>query len=200
MRTTLQRRVRQLHELLKPVSHSMKCTGEDATGIFMDRCSWRKKVRRRRSRRRFAEPLRDSRNQLHHTSSQPACIFVCFRVLTIGHKGGTLCSSGQGTTSGLPFYPKRLRRRSASLSFWVKFIYTAGVSLLCDMVGMCTGTSFAFCSPGSSSIIPPRTCSSPPLTPHLIQYPVYHVDLILRASIALGPSEGASLKHTHSSK
>ena len=34
----------------------------------------------------------------------------------------------------------------------------------------------------------------------LVQYPGYHGDLLARASIALGPSEGASLMHTHSSK
>ena len=60
----------------------------------------------RRSRRRFAEPLRNSRNQLHHTSSQPACTLVYFRVLTICHKGDTLCSFGQGTTPGLPYTRK----------------------------------------------------------------------------------------------
>ena len=46
------------------------------------------------------------------------------------------------------FYRKRLCRRSASMQFWVKFIYTAGISSLCDMVGMCTVMSFAFCSSG----------------------------------------------------
>ena len=97
-------------------------------------------------------------------------------------------------------HPKRQCRRSASLLFWVKFIYTPGVSSSCDMVGMCTGISFAFCSPGSPSLFPLRTCSSPPLMPHLIQYPGYHGDMIIRASIALGPSEGASLMHTHYSK
>ena len=32
------------------------------------------------------------------------------RTVTICHRGDTLCSSGQGTTSGLTLYPKRLRR------------------------------------------------------------------------------------------
>ena len=59
---------------------------------------------------------------------------------------GTLCSFGQDTTSSLLFYPKRLCRKSDSLLFRVKFIYTAGISPLCDMVGMWTGMSFAFCS------------------------------------------------------
>ena len=98
------------------------------------------------------------------------------------------------------FYPKRQCRRSASLLFWVKFISTSGVSSSFDMVGMRTVMSFALCSPGSPSLTPPRSCSPPPLTPHLIQYPGYHGDLIIRASIALGPSEGASLIHTLLSK
>ena len=98
------------------------------------------------------------------------------------------------------FYLKRRCRRGASLLFWVKFIYTAGVASLCDMVGMCTGMSSALCSPGLPPLFPSRTCSSPPLVSHLIQYPGYHGVLIIRASIALGPSEGASLMHTHSSK
>ena len=59
------------------------------------------------------------------------------------------------------------------------------------MVGMCTGISFALCSPGSPPLFPLRTCSSPPLMSHLIQSPKYHWDLFIRASIALGPSEGA---------
>ena len=100
-----------------------------ATAIFMDRCSCRQKMRRRQSRRRFAEPLRDSRNLLHHTSSQPACTLVYFRVLTICHKDDTLCSSGQGTTSGFPKTRKGSVGGSASMLFWVKFIYTGGVSL-----------------------------------------------------------------------
>ena len=35
---------------------------------------------------------------------------------------------------------------------------------------------------------------------HVIHYHGYHGDLIIRASISLGPSEGASLMHTHSSR
>ena len=59
---------------------------------------------------------------------------VSFGVLNICHKDGAICSFGQGTTSGLPYIRKRQRRRSASLMFWVKFFYTAGVSLSRDMV------------------------------------------------------------------
>ena len=50
------------------------------------------------------------------------------------------------------------------------------------------------------TLIPSRTCSSLPSMSHLIQYPGYHGDTIIRASIALGPSEGVSLMHTHSSR
>ena len=63
-------------------------------------------VRRRRLRRRFAVLLRDSRTQLHHASSELACNLVYFGVLPICHKDGTLCSFGQGTTSGLPYTRK----------------------------------------------------------------------------------------------
>ena len=119
-----------------------------ATSILMVICSCRQKARGRRSRRRFAEPLRDSRNQLHFTSYQLACIIMYFRFFTIGHNGGTLCSFGQGTTTGLPFLPQRQCRKSASLLFWVKFNFPAGDSSLCDKVSMCKGMSFAFCSSG----------------------------------------------------
>ena len=46
----------------------------------------------------------------------------------------------------LTFLHETLRRRSASLLFWVKFICPAEDSSSCAMVVMCTGTSFAFCS------------------------------------------------------
>ena len=72
-----------------------------ANAIFMDKCSWSKKVSRRRLRRRFAVHLRDSRTQLHPASSQPACNLVFFNVFPICHKDGTLCSFAQGMTSGL---------------------------------------------------------------------------------------------------
>ena len=45
-----------------------------------------------------------------------------------------------------------------------------------------------------------RACFSPPLMSHLIQSPGYHGDMIIRASIALDPSEGVSLMFTHSSR
>ena len=60
MRRTSQRRVHQLHEQLKPVSHSTKCSSGASrlvTAIFIDGCSCHQKVRRHRSRRRFAQPL-----------------------------------------------------------------------------------------------------------------------------------------------
>ena len=62
----------------------------------------------------------------------------------------TLCSSSQGTTSNPSFYLKLLRRRSASLLFWVMFIYHAGDSSSCAMVVMCTGMSIVFCSSDES--------------------------------------------------
>ena len=97
---------------------------------------------------------------------------VIFILCTV--QDDTPSSVGQGTTSSLPFYPKKQCRKSASLLSWVKFIFTPGVSSSCDMVGMCTRISFAVCSPSSPSLFPPRTCSSPPLMPHLIHCPGYH--------------------------
>ena len=41
---------------------------------------------------------------------------------------------------------------------------------------------------------------SPPLMSHLIQYPGYHGLMFIRASIAMGASEGVSLMNTHSSR
>ena len=78
-------------------------------------------------------------------------------------------------TTVLPLCPKRQCGRSASFLFCVKLIYIVGVASLCDMVGMCTGTSFAFCSPD----LPPRFFLlefffSFFLMSHLIQYPGYH--------------------------
>ena len=46
------------------------------------------------------------------------------------------------------FFWSRQCWRSASLLFWVKFIFIADIASLCDMVGMCTGLSSALCSPG----------------------------------------------------
>ena len=69
-----------------------------ANAIFMCRCSCCKKVRRRRLRRRFAVPLRNSRSQLN---------LVYVGVLPVCHKVDTLCSFGQGITAVLPFTRKR---------------------------------------------------------------------------------------------
>ena len=106
---------------------------------------------------------------------------VIFILYTI--QDDTLSSFGQGTTSGLPCDPKKQCRRSASLLFWVKFIHTLGVSSSCDMVGMCTGISVTFCSSGSPSLFP----ASP-------------TGFVHKGLDSAGPSEGASLMHTHSSK
>ena len=62
----------------------------------------------------------------------------------------TLCSSSQGTTSGLTFYPEKLRRLCASMLFWVMFICRVGVSSSCAMAVMCTGMSIVFCSSDES--------------------------------------------------
>ena len=78
-----------------------------ATSILMVICPCRQKPRGRRSRRRFAESLRDSRNEVHHTSSQLVCILLYFRVLTIGHNGGTQCSFDHCTPPCLPFLPEK---------------------------------------------------------------------------------------------
>ena len=57
-------------------------------------------------------------------------------------------------------YTEMLRRRSASLPSWVKFICLAGDSSLCDMDVMSTGASLAFCSFDLPLLILPRPCSS----------------------------------------
>ena len=80
------------------------------------------KVRRRRYRRRLADPL-----STIILKDAPYSLTSCLpeRTVSICHGGITLCSSGQGTTSGLTLYPKGLRRRSVSMLFWVKFICLA---------------------------------------------------------------------------
>ena len=150
MRTTSQRRVRHLHEFSK----------YDVVPICGYRLVFLSEF--------GVVPLRKSVPVLLFTAS-------C-RVISILYtvQDDTFSSFSQRTASVFPFYPKRQCRRSASLLLWVKFIYTPGVSSSCDMVGMCTGISFAFCSPGSPSFFPPRTCSSPPLVPPLIHCPGYH--------------------------
>ena len=65
--------------------------------------------------------------------------------VTIYQKNDTLCSSGPGTTSGRTSYPKKLRRWSASMLFWVKLICSAGVSSLCAMEFTGIGASIVFC-------------------------------------------------------
>ena len=77
------------------------------TAIFMDKGSCHQKVRKRRSWRRLADPLstiilKDAPYSL--MSWQPE------RTDSICHSDITLCSSGQGTTSGPTLYPKRVRR------------------------------------------------------------------------------------------
>ena len=78
-----------------------------ALSIFMDSSSCHKKVRTRWSWRRFAEPL-----STIILKDAPYSLMSCqpIRTVSICHSGITLCSSGQGTTSGLTLYPKRMRR------------------------------------------------------------------------------------------
>ena len=101
-------------------------------------------------------------------------------------------------SSFLPDEAVSEKRFIAFFFFFCKFVYTHGVSSSCDVVGgMCTGISFCFLFIRFAvSLCPPRTCSSPPLMPHLIHWSWVSRDLIIRASITLGPSEGASLMHT----
>ena len=80
-------------------------------------------------------------------------VFLLFLLRAGTVQDGTLCSFGQGTISGLPCYPQRQCRRSASSLFWAKFIYRADIASSCDMVGMCTGMSSALCSPGLPPLI-----------------------------------------------
>ena len=110
-----------------------------ANGIFMDRCSWCKKVRWRRLRRRFAVLLRDARTQLHHTSSQPACNLVYFGVLHTCHKDGTLCSFGHGMTSGLPYTRKGCVGEAPRCCF--------GSSLSSQLVSHCRATLWSSAPP-----------------------------------------------------
>ena len=135
---------------------------------------------------------RDFRNHCH------ACTVPCPVV--------TLCSSGQGTTSDLSFYLKMLRRRSASLLFWVKFICRAEDSSSCVMVGMCTGTSFAFCS---SAAYTHRSTNRFFFSNGVsfFQCPGSHGDvftvicvMVHKGLDSAGPSEEVSLMNTHSSK
>ena len=67
------------------------------------------------------------------------------------------------------FIPETLRRRTASLLFWVKFICPAGATSSRDMVVMCTGTSCALLFLRFAAATPLRTCSSPQLMCLLIQ-------------------------------
>ena len=69
----------------------------------------------------------------HHLSQERHPVFLC-----------------QGTTSGLTFYPEKLRRLCASMLFWVMFICRVGVSSSCAMAVMCTGMSIVFCSSDES--------------------------------------------------
>ena len=112
----------------------------------------------------------------------------------------TLSSFGQGTTSGLPLYPKRQCRRSASLPFWVKFIFSPWCIIIVRHGGHVRRDFFCFLFPrfavslsSSNLFFSSFDASFDPLSQ-------VSRDLFIRASIALGPSEGASLMHTHSSK
>ena len=73
------------------------------------------------------------------------CFFIsCFSVSKYGcSKNGHHPSQGHDLRSSLN--PKRQRRWSASMLFWIKLIYTAGVSLSCDMKVKRAGTFIVFC-------------------------------------------------------
>ena len=64
----------------------------------MDKDSRHQKVRRRRSRRRFADPLSTI---ILKDAQYSLLLYQPERIVSICHSGITLCSSGQGTTSGL---------------------------------------------------------------------------------------------------
>ena len=135
MRTTSQRRVRQLHELLKPASHSTKCTSDAPwtpspwTGARGARMCVRRRSRRRvcRAPARFTKPA----TPYKFSACMHSRVFPCPYHLSQGRPSMFL-RPGHDLRSS--FYPKRQRRGSPSMLFWVKFIYTAGVSLLCVMV------------------------------------------------------------------
>ena len=123
----------------------------------------------------------------------------CQKGLSSLQRAGDFHHVHGSTTSVLPFfYPVEQCRRGASLPFWVKFVCTAGVASSCDMVGHVHRDVFCSLLPWFCRLfLPSRTCSSPvSFDPN----PGYQGVLIIRASIALGPSEGASLMHTHSCK
>ena len=106
------------------------------------------------------------------------------------------------------FIPETLRRRSASLLFWVKFICPAGVSSSCYMVVIVHRDVLC------SSV--PQVCRRPFLFELVLllnwrvfwsnvlgvkgMWSLWSVFLSIGASITLGPSEGVSPINTHSSK
>ena len=98
-----------------------------------------------------------------------------------------------------------LRRRSASLLFWVKFICFAEDSLSCAMVVMCTGTSFSFCCSAadthrsSNRFFSNGVSFSPMFLGVTVLCSLFSVVWCIRASIVLCPSEGVSMMNTHSS-
>ena len=121
---TSQRRVRKFHELLKPVSHSAKCT---CSASCLSLCVTRKRCLH------LHAPLPPSRRCVLRVATTLCFTFlyllslvlsflVYFRVLTICHKGDTLCSFGQGTTSGLPCTRKGSVGEAPRCFFWVRFI------------------------------------------------------------------------------
>ena len=78
---------------------------------------------------------------------------VYFRVLTICHKGDTLCSFDQGTTSGLLCTRKRSVGEAPRCFFLDKVYLPVGVSSSCAMVVMLIGECIVSCSPGASPLV-----------------------------------------------
>ena len=134
MRTTSQRRVRQLHELLKPVSHSIQCD----TSWTRPPSSWTGARGARKCVGVSRGGALPSPCAIHETSYTIQVLSLhalsCFSVSLPSVTRTALCVPSARARLQVFLLPERQRRGSASMLFWVKFVYTAGVSLSRDMV------------------------------------------------------------------
>ena len=136
MRTTSQRRVRQLHELLKLVSHSIICT----SGASWSRqpSSWTGALGARKCVGVGRGDVLPTTCTIHEASYTVEVLSLhalsCTSVSLPSVTRATLLFLSARARPQFSLSPEKTASGSASMLSWHKFFYTAGVSSSCDMV------------------------------------------------------------------